>query len=259
MIKLFFGDNLNILPEIEKESIDFIYIDPPFNTGKKQKMVRQKNVKNDPIVLSTIEYGDSFEDLVDFLNPRISQSKRVLKPNGSLMFHIDYREAHYCKLMLDDIFGRNCFMNELIWAYDYGAKQKNRWPTKHNTIFWYVKDPNNYTFNYEKMWRLPYMAPGMVTAEKAALGKVCTDVIWHTIVPTNGKERTGYPTQKPEGLLSKFVEVHTNPGDLCLDFFAGSGTLGSVCKKLDRNCILIDNNEAAIAVMEQRLNIEKEK
>jgi len=182
------------------------------------------------------------------------EAYRVLSPTGSLYFHIDYRESHRCKILLDDIFGEDCFMNEIIWAYDYGGRSKSRWSAKHDTIFFYVKNPKEYTFNYEAMERIPYMAPGLVGEEKAKKGKTPTDVWWHTIVPTNGKERVGYPSQKPKGVLKRIIEVSSNPGDTVLDFFAGSGTTGDVCNDLGRNFILIDNNVEAIDVMKKRFS-----
>jgi len=178
----------------------------------------------------------------------------VLKSNGSLFFHIDWREAHYCKIWLDKIFGRDNFINEIIWVYDYGARSKKKWSTKHDTIFWYAKNPKQYTFNYDEIERIPYMAPGLVGPEKAKRGKTITDCWWHTIVPTNGKEKTGYPTQKPLGIIERIIKVHSNPGDLVLDFFAGSGTIGEVCCKLNRSFILIDNNPEAISIIKKRLN-----
>jgi site-specific DNA-methyltransferase (adenine-specific) len=188
-----------------------------------------------------------------FLAPRIEEAKRVLATNGSLFLHVDSRESHYCKILLDQIFGRDSFMNEIIWSYDYGGRSKRKWPTKHDTIFWYAKDPGNYTFNYDDIDRIPYMAPGLVGKEKAARGKTPTDVWWQTIVPTNGKERTGYPTQKPLAILERIVKVHSNPGELVLDFFAGSGTTGVAAAKNDRQFVLIDTNPEAVQVAAKRL------
>jgi site-specific DNA-methyltransferase (adenine-specific) len=176
----------------------------------------------------------------------------VLKPNGSLYFHIDYREVHYCKVLLDQIFGRASFLNEIIWAYDYGARTKKKWPAKHDNILWYAKDPQHYTFNVDEMERIPYMAPGLVGPEKAARGKLPTDTWWHTIVPTNGKEKTGYPTQKPLGILRRIIAASSNPGDLVMDFFAGSGTTGAACLELGRRFILVDNNPQALVTMAER-------
>ena len=176
-----------------------------------------------------------------------------LTDNGSLFFHIDYRESHYCKILLDEVFGRDSFINEIIWAYDFGGRSKRRWPAKHDTIFWYAKDPQNYIFNYEEIDRIPYMAPGLVGKEKAARGKTPTDVWWHTIVPTNGKEKTGYPSQKPLGILERIVKVHSNPGDLVVDFFAGSGTTGVAAANLGRRYWLCDSNPEAVAIARRRL------
>lgn len=258
MIEIHHADNLRFLSSYPDSKVSLVYIDPPFNTGVKQKRKRQSTVDGEVVVdkdASAFGYQDSFGDdfINGFLRPRLEQAYRTLKPEGSLFFHIDYREAHYCKILLDEIFGRDCFMNEIIWAYDYGARSKKRWSSKHDTIFWYVKDPKNYTFNYEEVDRIPYMAPGLVGKEKAARGKTPTSVWWHTIVSPNGKEKTGYPTQKPLGILNRIVKVHSNPGDLCMDFFAGSGSFGEACALNGRRCILVDENEQAIKVMKDRL------
>jgi site-specific DNA-methyltransferase (adenine-specific) len=204
-------------------------------------------------LLAESSYRDTFEDYLAFLAPRLEEARRLLAREGTLYFHIDYRESHHCKLLLDEIFGRECFLNEIIWAYDYGARAKRRWPAKHDTILVYVKDPAHYFFDSELVDREPYMAPGLVTPEKAARGKLPTDVWWHTIVPTNGHEKTGYPTQKPEGIIRRMVQASTRPGDWCLDFFAGSGTLGAVAAQLGRHYVLIDSNPQAVEVMRARL------
>ena len=177
----------------------------------------------------------------------------MLKADGSFFLHVDYREVHYCKVLLDEVFGRENFVNEIIWAYDYGARSTTCWPAKHDNILWYAKDPTRYTFNYDAMDRLPYMAPGLVGAEKAARGKTPTDVWWNTIVPTNGKEKTGYPSQKPLAILERIVRVHSNPGEVVLDFFAGSGTTGEAAAKHGRGFILVDDNPEAVRVMARRL------
>ncbi len=266
MIDIRYGDNLELLKQIESESIDLIYIDPPFNTGKTQRRTSIKTVQAEEgtrigfqgkhyrtETIGEKSYNDTFENLPDFLEPRMREAYRVLKPHGALYFHIDYREVHYCKIMLDQIFGRDSFLNEIIWAYDYGARTTKKWPAKHDNILYYVKDPENYTFNYDAIDRIPYMAPGLVGPEKAAKGKTPTDTWWHTIVSPTGKEKTGYPTQKPEGILRRIISASSNPGDQVLDFFAGSGTTGAVCQELGRDCILIDNNPQAIEVMRKRL------
>jgi site-specific DNA-methyltransferase (adenine-specific) len=260
------GENLELLPQLPTEGFKLIYIDPPFNTGSAQARRTLQTVADEDgdrtgfkgrrystRLLAESSYRDSFDDYLAFLAPRLQEARRLLVREGTLYFHIDYREAHHCKLLLDEIFGRECFLNEIIWAYDYGARSKRRWPAKHDTILVYVKDPASYFFDSELVDREPYMAPGLVTPEKAARGKLPTDVWWHTIVPTNGHEKTGYPTQKPEGIIRRMVQASTRPGDRCLDFFAGSGTLGAVAAQLGRHYVLIDSNPEAVRIMRARL------
>jgi site-specific DNA-methyltransferase (adenine-specific) len=254
VITVYYGDNLPLLRKLPSESIDLIYIDPPFNTGKRQHRKRYETKNGERREINSYGYDDKFDDYIGFLKPRMAEAYRLLKKNGSLFFHIDYREVHYCKIMLDELFGRDSFMNEIIWAYDYGARSKKRWSPKHDTILWYAKDSKNYTFNYDSIDRIPYMAPGLVGDEKAARGKTPTDVWWHTIVSPTGKEKTGYATQKPRGIIDRIVRVHSNKGDLVLDFFAGSGTIGESATELGRNSILIDNNKDAIKVMKKRFS-----
>jgi len=262
---IYYGDNLPILRQMPAEMADLIYIDPPFNTGKIQRrasLLTKRDNNGDRIgfqgkryktvKIGTKEYSDIFDDYLLFLEPRIIEAKRILKPEGSFFFHIDYREVHYVKILLDLIFGRDSFMNEIIWAYDYGARSKKKWPTKHDNILWYAKNPERYHFNLEECDRIPYMAPGLVGPEKTARGKTPTDVWWHTIVSPNGYEKTGYPTQKPRGILDRIVKVHSRPGDLLVDFFAGSGSFGESAIVHGRKCILIDNNPDSLRVMEQR-------
>jgi site-specific DNA-methyltransferase (adenine-specific) len=261
------GENLTVLPRFADSSFQLVYIDPPFNTGRSQVRKTLSAVNDESgertgfqgrryrtQLLAESSYRDSFDDYLGFLEPRLQQARRLLREDGTLYFHIDYREAHHCKLLLDEIFGREQFLNELIWAYDYGARAKRRWPAKHDTILVYVKDAARYYFDSEAVDREPYMAPGLVSAEKVARGKLPTDVWWHTIVPTNGAEKTGYPTQKPEGIVRRMLQASTRPGDWCLDFFAGSGTLGAVAAKLDRRYVLIDSNPEAVRVMRERLD-----
>ncbi len=264
---IYFGDNLRVLPQLAGESIDLIYIDPPFNTGRRQERVRIRVARDEEAgdrrgfqgaryrttVVGRSGFADRHVDYPAFLEPRLREAHRVLRPAGSLFVHLDSREAHYVKVQLDQIFGRACFLNEIIWAYDYGGRSRRRWPAKHDTLLWYARDPRRYTFRYEEIDRIPYMAPGLVGPEKAARGKTPTDVWWHTVVPTSGAERTGYATQKPLGLITRIVRVHSNPGDLVLDFFAGSGTLGEAAARLGRRFILVDNNPQALAVMRRRL------
>jgi len=261
-----FGDNAPVLDRLPDAAFDLIYLDPPFNTGRAQSR-RTLSVVADLAgdrtgfggrryhsrLLQTLSYDDTFADYLAFLEPRLRRLRELLAPHGTLYFHIDYREAHYCKLLLDEVFGREAFLNELVWAYDYGAKPRRRWPAKHDTILVYVRTPGAHWFDADAVEREPYMAPGLVSAEKAARGKRPTDVWFHTIVPTNGREKTGYPTQKPEGVLRRIVAASSRPGGWCLDPFAGSGTLGAVCRTLGRRFVLVDSSPVALEVMRDRL------
>ena len=262
------GDNLELLPQFDGETFRLAYLDPPFNTGRRQRRTTLATVADASgdrtgfqgrryatRVLAESSFGDEFDDYLAFLEPRLREVRRVLDESGTLYLHIDYREAHYVKLLLDEIFGRECFLNEIIWAYDYGARPRRRWPAKHDTILVYVKDPERYWFDAEAVEREPYMAPGLVTAEKAARGKLPTDVWWHTIVSPTGKEKTGYPTQKPEGILRRIVQASSRPGDWCLDCFAGSGTLGAAAAALGRRFVLIDSNPEAVALARRRVGL----
>ena len=261
------GDNLAVTATLPDASVRLIYLDPPFNTGRTQRLqpltTRQtddgartgfKGRSYETIKGALTRYDDTFADYWGFLEPRLAEAWRLLDERGTLYLHLDYREAHYAKVALDALFGRDCFLNELIWAYDYGAKSTRRWPAKHDTILVYVKDPKKYHFDSGAVDREPYMAPGLVTPEKAARGKLPTDVWWHTIVTTNGAERTGYPTQKPHGILRRIVQASTEPGDLVLDFFAGSGTTGAAALELGRRVLLVDESPDAVAVMRTRLS-----
>ncbi|MCC7020084.1 MAG: site-specific DNA-methyltransferase [Ardenticatenales bacterium] len=267
MGRIILGDNLAVLATLPSASVDLIYIDPPFNTGHRQTRTRLRTVRDDDggdrtgfqgrryrtESLGVSGYDDRFEDFPGFIAPRLKEGRRVLKPTGSFFLHMDCREVHYAKVLMDALFTRECFMNEIIWAYDYGARSKRRWPAKHDNILWYVMDPEAYTFDYGRMDRIPYLAPGMVGPEKAARGKTPTDVWWQTIVSTNGREKTGYATQKPLAILERIVKVHSRPGDVCLDFFAGSGTLGEAAAKHGCDFVLVDNNPDAVDVMARRL------
>jgi len=261
------GDNLDVLPRLADESFTLVYIDPPFNTGRERQRHVTTSIRTVPgqgnagfkgqayerIRGELKRYDDAFDDYWAFLEPRLLEAWRLLTEDGTLYLHLDYREAHYAKVLLDAIFGRQCFLNEIIWAYDYGGKSKSRWPTKHDTILVYVKNPRAYYFNSDAVDREPYMAPGLVTPEKAERGKLPTDVWWHTIVSTTGSEKTGYPTQKPEGILRRIVSASSREGDRVLDFFAGSGTTGAVAHSLGRRFVLVDENPQALAVMRARL------
>lgn len=259
------GDNLPTLRGLPDESFQLIYIDPPFNTGKKQTRQSMRTVQSesgsrvgfkgqtyDTVKGTMYGYNDEFADYWEFLEPRLEQAWRVLKSTGTLYLHLDYRESHYAKVLLDSLFGRECFLNEIIWAYDYGARTKKKWPAKHDTILVYVKDPSAYYFDSETVDREPYMAPGLVTPEKAERGKLPTDVWWHTIVSPTGKEKTGYATQKPLGILRRVIQASSQPDDWVLDFFGGSGTTGAAAAELGRRFLLVEQNPEAIEVMRKR-------
>jgi site-specific DNA-methyltransferase (adenine-specific) len=263
------GDNAPVLDALPEAAFDLVYVDPPFNTGRAQARhtltvaaaadgERQGfgGRRYSARLLRSLSFEDSFDDYLGFLEPRLRRARDLLAPHGTLYLHIDYREAHYVKLLLDEIFGREAFLNELIWAYDYGAKPRRRWPAKHDTILVYVRTPGAHHFDAEAVEREPYMAPGLVGPEKARRGKRPTDVWFHTIVPTNGAEKTGYPTQKPEGVLRRIVAASSRPGGWCLDPFAGSGTLGAVCRQLGRRFVLVDSNPVAIQTIQARLDPE---
>ena len=259
------ADNLEILRQLPDDSIPLIYIDPPFNTGRNQSRTRIRTTRSQEgdrigflgqsyqtTKVGTSQFADAFDDYLAFLEPRLTEAHRVLASNGTMYLHLDYREVHYVKIIMDGIFGRESFLNEIIWAYDYGARAKRKWPAKHDNILVYVKNPKDYVFNVDDIDREPYMAPGLVGPEKAARGKLPTDTWWHTIVPTSGPERTGYPTQKPLGILRRIIRASSNPDDLVLDFFAGSGTTGIAAHELSRRFLLVDSHDEAIQVMRER-------
>lgn len=260
------ADNLEILPTLADASVGLIYIDPPFNTGRTQRRTRLRTVRDEAgdrvgfggrsyrtETLGASAYADDFDDYLGFLEPRLVHARRVLVEDGSLFVHLDWREVHYVKVLLDRLFGRDCFRNEIIWAYDFGGRGRDRWAAKHDNILWYARDPKRHVFDEAAVDRIPYMAPGLVGPEKAARGKKPTDVWWHTIVPTRGAERTGYATQKPLGVVERIVRVHSRPGDLVLDFFAGSGTTGEAAARHGRDFLLVDESPEAVDVMARRL------
>lgn len=265
MIDVIHGDNLAALRGMPDRSFDLVYIDPPFNTGREQKRVALRTARADDgdrvgfkgqryssVRIGTKSYADVFDDYLSFLEPRLREAHRLLTPTGSFFLHLDYREVHYAKVLCDLVFGRECFMNEIIWAYDYGARSRTRWPAKHDNILWYVRDPAEFTFRLDEADRIPYMAPTLVGADKAGQGKTPTDTWWHTIVSPTGREKTGYPTQKPLGILERIVRVHSKPGDRLLDFFAGSGSFGDAADRHGRDVVLVDDNPVAIDVMKGR-------
>ena len=266
MNEIVLGDNLEVLRRLPDGFARLVYIDPPFNTGGEQRRDRIATVRDAQgdrvgfageryrsVKLGSQSFADQFDDYLAFLEPRLREARRILSADGSFFLHVDYREVHYCKVLLDQIFGRRSFINEIIWAYDYGARSRSRWPAKHDNLLWYAVDPDRYVFHYDAMDRIPYLAPGLVTAEKAARGKTPTDVWWHTIVSPTGREKTGYPTQKPLGVLERIVRVHSDPGDMLVDFFAGSGSFGEAAARNERRFLLVDHSPEAVGLMQRRL------
>jgi site-specific DNA-methyltransferase (adenine-specific) len=240
--RIYLGSCEKILTRLPAEKFDMIYVDPPFNTMHEQRR-------------GDLVYADSYgKEYLAWLGRCLKEAKRLLTPRGSLLVHLDQTSVYDVKcFILDFVFGKKNFMNEIIWAYDYGGRSKKCWPRKHDNILWYVKNPAEYIFNYDAVDRVPYMAPGLAGKEKAARGKFPTDVHWQTIVPTNGKEKTGYPTQKPLGLLNRLVLAHSNHNSWCLDFCAGSGSFGEACALHQRQFVLIDSNPDAIHIQSKRL------
>jgi site-specific DNA-methyltransferase (adenine-specific) len=261
------ADNLEVLKRVPDGAIDLVYVDPPFNTGRRQSRPPVRTVRDDAAGDRTgfggrryrtesagpvRSFDDAYDDYLGFLEPRVREAHRVLAPTGCFYLHLDYREVHYAKVLADRIFGRDAFINEIVWAYDYGARARRRWPAKHDDILFYARDPDRYFFDADAVDRIPYMAPGLVGPEKAARGKLPTDTWWHTIVSPTGKEKLGYPTQKPIGILKRIVGASCPPGGVVLDFFAGSGTAGAAARELGRRFVLVDSSDEALAVMRRR-------
>jgi site-specific DNA-methyltransferase (adenine-specific) len=277
------GENLDVLRRLPDGFFQLVYVDPPFNTGDRRDRRTLRTTVTTTVTTTAatgsgtdddvpagdrtgfggrrytsvetgrLSYPDRFDDYVGFLAPRLVEARRLLTESGTLFVHLDWRESHYVKVLLDEVFGRDCFLNEIIWAYDFGGRGRDRWPAKHDTILVYVRSRGRHLFDQDRIERVPYLAPGLVGPEKAARGKLPTDVWWHTIVPTSGREKTGYPTQKPEGVLRRVLQPSSRPGDWVLDFFAGSGTTGAVAAATGRRFVLVDENPAAVEVMRTRL------
>lgn len=262
-------DNLAVMRRLPSECIDLIYIDPPFGTGKVRRLQSIRTGSGERTrngfggrtynfeVVSAHNYRDDMplEEYLGFLHERLAEMHRLLTIDGSLYLHLDFHTVHFARLILDEIFGPERFLNEIIWTYDYGGRARDKWARKHDNILWYAKS-DRWSFNRDSIDRIPYMAPGLVGAEKAERGKLPTDTWWMTIVPTNSRERTGYPTQKPVKLLERIIRASSNPGELVADFFGGSGTTGVAAKRLGRRFLLVDDNPEAIRIAEKRLAAE---
>ncbi len=243
------AEALDAMRNMADGSFDMVYSDPPFGTGQERVMLRKREGK----VISKISYNDRYEDYLAFLRPHLEEMHRVLKATGTLYLHLDCRWSHYAKVMLDEVFGPECFLNEVIWAYDYGGRGKRCWPQKHDNVLVYVKTPGEHVFEWDAIDRIPYMAPGLQKdPARAASGKVPTDVWWMSIVGTQSKERNGYPTQKPVKLIERAILASCPQGGTVLDPFAGSGTTGQAALNLSRPFTLVDLSPWAIEVMQER-------
>jgi DNA modification methylase len=265
--RLILGDNLDVLASLPDGSVDLIYIDPPFGTGTIRRgghdsSHRYRDVPGDP------------SRYVAWLHERLAQSRRVLSSHGSLFVHLDYRTVHYVKVELDTIFGRDRFINELIWCYSVGGKSRRSFGRKHDTILWYSRTAE-YAFFPDAVkvprksgshMRVVQTEDGELVQEKTdrksgkvyryplSAGKVPED--WWTdieILNRGDAERTGWPTQKPERLLERIIQSTTTPGALVADWFCGSGTTGVVAQRLDRRFVLVDRESHAIACAQARL------
>ena len=256
--KVIYGDCLKVLKGLPPASVDLIYIDPPFFTQKKRKTTK-------------FEYSDDAYECKSqylvWLADVLCELKNVLKVTGSIYIHLDHHIVYEAKGYMDTIFGENNFLNDIIWHYKGGGVSKRRFARKHDTILWYAYDSSQHYFNPDPI-RVPY-TDGTVARMKNKwkrsntkldyghyklnpLGKHPDDVIIHKTIPEADPESTGYPSQKPMGLISKFIESSSKEGDVVLDCFAGSGTVGAVCKQLKRKYILIDNSSSAMNVMIER-------
>ncbi len=260
------ADNLEVLVAIPDGAVDLVYADPPFATGRTQRLesIRlgagertRAGFRGDTTAYEVVSDHAYEDDLpldahLAALAARIREIHRVLAPHGSLYLHVDWRTSHHVRLLLDEVFGAQRFLNEIIWAYDYGGRARDRWPRKHDTILWYARG-DAWRYERDAIDRIPYLAPGLVGPEKAARGKLPTDVWWMTIVPPGSAERTGYPTQKPIRLLERIVAASSRPGELVLDPYAGSGTTGVAAARLGRRWLLVDRNPAAVEIARRRL------
>jgi site-specific DNA-methyltransferase (adenine-specific) len=273
---VFCSDSLALLGRLPDACVDLIYADPPFGTGKVQRLrsLRATAEPGEPEpgaaptvarpdfagraahyeITSAHAYRDDmpFEEYLAWLEANLVEFRRVLKDTGSLYLHLDWHAVHYAKVILDRLFGRANFRGEIIWAYDFGGRPRNAWPRKHDNILWYSKG-DTWTFNRADMDRLPYLAPGLVGPEKAARGKLPTDAWFTTIVPTASRDRTGWPTQKPILILERIIKASSNPGELVLDPFVGSGTSAVAAQRLGRKYLVADFDPAAVAITEARL------
>ncbi len=262
--KLICGDNLEELAKLPKESIDLIYIDPPFFTHKQYEVVFGDEAE---IRSFKDRWEGGTENYISWLKPRVQALYEILKSTGSFYIHCDWHANAHIRIMLDEIFGVENFRNEIIWAYKGGGQSKTRFPRKHDTIYFYTKG-DNWTFNYnepslkeeycrelkdEVAIRRPGGKKKVYKWEGNPLGKMVEDVWNIPVINPMAEERVGYPTQKPEALLKRIIEASSNKNDIVLDAFCGCGTTVAVAQRLGRRWIGIDISPTAIKIMQRRL------
>ena len=255
--KTFCMDNLELLKQLPDNSIDLIYCDILYNTGKKFK-----------------DYDDKLgtpQQAIEWYKPRLVEMKRVLKDTGSIYLQMDCRLVHYMKVEMDNIFGLKNFRNDIIWCYNTQGYSKSKYSSKHDNILFYTKT-NKYSFNMESI-REKEPSPSSIKRYQKEIdkngyyidsksgkkvyqlkGSPPLDWFFMSVLPHAHKENTGYNTQKPKVLLERIIKASSNEGDIVADFFMGSGTSMVVAKELGRNYIGCDINPKAVEITNERLN-----
>lgn len=252
------ADNLTFMARLPGQCCDLIYVDPPFCTGKERTRGDGRHKFAD-------HWPGGLKAYLDFLQPRLEQMHRILKPAGSLYVHLDWRAVHYVKVLLDDIFGEGQFLNEIIWSYRTGGLSKRWFARKHDTILLYARQAGKHKFkvlragafrtdgmNFDEQGR-PYKQTRAGRLYFHPDGPALTDVWEIPFLSTVSLERTGYPTQKPEALLERIIEASSEPGDLVADFFCGSGTTAAVAKRLGRRWLTCDISPEAVRMARKRV------
>ena len=259
--EVYCADNLEIMRSLAtsdfKVKFQMIYMDPPFYSGAKYFSRRSDGSKK--LAYSDV-WGSGLLEYLEMIAKRILIARELLSDDGLIWIHLDYRAVHYVKIIMDEIFGMENMVNEIVWGYRSGGASGRRFARKHDTILLYSKT-KEYKFNPQKeksynRGALPYNFKGVREYEDENGWYTLVNMrdIWE--IPMVGRtsgERTGYATQKPEELIRRMVLASTDVGDLCGDFFAGSGTLGAVCMGLGRSFVLCDKNEDACRIMVDRL------
>ena len=254
--RLFWGDNLHVMRQLPSESIDLIYIDPPFFSGQQYNVIFGD--QNELRSFSDIWEGGMPGYLI-WLNARLFEMKRLLKKTGSILVHCDWHASHYIKVELDKIFGYGLLQNEIVWSYRSGGGSKRKYGKKHDVLLWYTLVNDGYTFNAEEV-RVPYDA---VIAESRKeqfnpKGKVSGSVWDISRPPNHSKEWIGYPTQKPEAVIERVVRAHSSEQSIVADFFCGGGTTAAVAQRLGRRWIACDQSRVATAITADRLTQQVE-